>query len=73
MSVPATTNAAPTKGKENPYTKPEIGKCYRCGEAEHKSNECPKRREINMTDYEDEVQIKTKPEDSDFTQEYEDL
>jgi len=40
-----TTTAAPTiKGKENPYAKPRASKCYRCGEPEHRFNECPKRR-----------------------------
>ena len=55
-------------GKENPYAKPEIGKCYRCGEPGHKSNEYLQRRPVNMTDYEDEdeVLIETEPEDFDF-------
>ena len=62
----ATTTAPNAKGKENPYTKPEVGKYYRCGEPGHKSNECPKRRQVNMADYEreDEVEIRTEPEDS---------
>jgi len=30
-STPTTTPAA-AKSKEKPYTKPEIGKCYKCGE-----------------------------------------
>ncbi|KAI4320289.1 hypothetical protein MLD38_033785 [Melastoma candidum] len=48
------------KGKENevvnkqynPYAKPTGDKCYRCGEPGHKSNICPKRRQVNMADYE---------------------
>ena len=38
------------------------------GEPGHRSNECHKRRPINMADYEDEdeVLIETKPEDSYF-------
>jgi len=40
---PATTFAPTTKGKENPYAKPRIDKCYRCGEPGHMSNECSKR------------------------------
>ena len=57
-----------TKDKENSYTKPGVGKCYRCGEPGHKSNECPRRRRVNMADCEDEVEVKieTEPEDSDF-------
>ena len=70
-STPTTTPAI-RKSKDNPYTKPEVGKCYRCGEQEHKSNQCPKRRQVNMTDYEegDDVLVKTEPEDSDFIEEY---
>ena len=35
----------------------------------------PKRKQVNMADYEDEdeVQIETKSEDSDFTEEHGDL
>jgi len=69
MSTP-TTNSVVAKGKKNPYTKPEIDKCYRCDEHGHKSNEGPKRRPVNMVDYEDEdeMQIETEPEDSDFAE-----
>jgi len=53
-STPATTTtAAATKRKENPYAKSEVGKYYRCGELRHKTNKCPKRKQVNMTDYED--------------------
>jgi len=72
MSTP-TINSAVAKGKENLYTKPEIGKCYRCGEPDHRSNECPKKRQVKMADYEGEnVQIETDPEDSNFVKEHED-
>ena len=67
-----TTAIAPTtKVKENPYTKLRVDKCYRHRELEHKSDECPKRRFVNMTDYddEDEVLIETESEDSDFVEE----
>jgi len=67
------TSATPiAKGKENPYTKPVVGKYYRYGEPGQRSNECPKRRQVNKTDYEgeDEVEIVTEPEDSNFAEEY---
>ena len=66
---PVTASAPTTKGKENLYAKPGVGKCYRCSEPG--SNECPKRRPISMTDYEneDEVLIETEPEDSDIVEE----
>ena len=53
-----TAVAPTTKGKENPYTKPGVGKCYKCGESGYKSNECPRRREVNTADYEDEDEVK---------------
>jgi len=60
-----------TKGKKNPYAKPGVGRYYMCGEPGHRSNECPKKRPVNMTDYEDEdkVLIETEPKDSDFVEE----
>jgi len=69
---PATAAAPIAKGKENPYAKSDVGKCYRCGEHGHKSNECSKKRQVNMTDYEgkDRVEIVTESEDTDFVEEY---
>jgi len=67
------TTAGPVaKGKENPYAKPVVGKYYRCNDLEHKPNECTRRRQVNMADYEDEdkVKIETEPEDSDFAEEH---
>jgi len=52
-SAPATTATA-TKSKENSYAKPGVDKCYGCREPGHKSNECPKRKQVKMTDYEDD-------------------
>ena len=63
-STPSTTAIA-AKSKENPYAKPGVGECYMCGRPGRKSNKCPKRRQVNMANYEDEdeVEIKTEPED----------
>jgi len=52
-----TINSVVAKGKENPDIKPEIGKCYRWGEPGNKSNECPKRRQVTMTEYKDEDEV----------------
>ena len=54
--------------KDNLYSKPRIGNCYRCGELGHKSNECRKRIQVTMVDYEekDDVLIETELEGSDF-------
>ena len=51
------TTLAVAKSKDISYSKLEIGKCYRCGENGYKSNECPKRRKINMVDYQDDVLV----------------
>ena len=71
-STSTPTTPAVAKSKNNPYSKPEIGKCYKCRKPEHKSNECPKRRQVNMTDYEkkDIVLIETELEDSNFVEEH---
>ena len=53
-STPTTTPAI-TKSKDNPYIKPGVEKCYKCNEPEHKSNECPKRRQVNIADYEEKM------------------
>jgi len=63
------------KSKDNPYTKPRVGKCYMCDEPGHRSNERPKRRPINIVDYEeeeDDALIEIKPEDLDFIKEHDD-
>jgi len=64
---PATTAVHATKCKNNSYAKPGVGKCYWCGEPGHRSNKCPKRRPVNMADYEDEDEDEV--QDSDFVEE----
>ena len=66
------TTTPTTNGNRNSYVKSGVGKCYMRGGPEHKSNECPRRRQINMADYEDEdkVKIETEYEDSDFAEEH---
>ena len=55
IDTPPTNPTTPTtNGKKNPYAKLGIGKVYKCGELEYRSNECPKRRPVNMADYENE-------------------
>jgi len=73
MSTP-TTNPAVAKGKENLDTKPGIGKCYRCDKPGHKSNEYPKRRQVNMANYGDEGEevVIEDASDSDFIEEHRD-
>ena len=49
-----------------------VGKCYGCGEPGHKINECPKRKQVHMTNYEDDGKEEVKIEelnDSNFAEE----
>jgi len=70
-----------TDTNNNPYDRKEqrqsshqawVGKCYKCSEPKHKSNECSKRRQVNMKDYEerDDMLIETELEDFDFIEEH---
>ncbi|XP_028549168.1 uncharacterized protein LOC110102806 [Dendrobium catenatum] len=36
--------------KENPYSRPTTLKCFRCFQPGHKSNECPKRHQLQILD-----------------------
>jgi len=69
---PPTTKLAVAKSKDNPYTKLEVGKCYRCDESRHRSNECPKKRPVNVADHEEKNDVLTEIEleDYDFTEEH---
>ena len=41
------------KGKsQNNYTRPLLGKCFRCGESGHLSNSCPQRKTIALAEEE---------------------
>ena len=48
-------NFMPAKNS-NPYAKPFGVKCYRCEEVGHHSNECPKRKVVNVVDEDDVVE-----------------
>jgi len=52
-----TITLAVAKSKNDPYSKLGIDKCYRCGELGHKFNECPKRRQVNMANYEEKDDV----------------
>lgn len=34
------------KKNNNPYNRPSLGKCFRCSQQAHLSNECPQRRNL---------------------------
>jgi len=39
LANPTRTTAPIAKGKENPYAKQGVGKCYKCGEPGHRPSE----------------------------------
>lgn len=49
------TTTAGSRGStgNNPYSRPITGKCFRCNQPRHRSNECPARRSVNIVDGED--------------------
>ena len=39
-----------TAKQSNPYAKPILGKCYRCNQPGHRSNECSNRKSVNLVE-----------------------
>ncbi|KAI5672512.1 hypothetical protein M9H77_12876 [Catharanthus roseus] len=48
----------------NPYAKPILGKCFRCRQTSHGSNECPTRKPINVVERDEEETFCSKFKDS---------
>ena len=74
--APATTTIAAAKSKKNPYAKFGVGKRYSCGKLGHEFNECPKSKQVNIADYEDDEEEGFEIEelnDSDFAEEHREL
>lgn len=53
------------KKTDNPYARPYVGKCFRCNQQGHKSNECPTRKTINVLNQEEKDEINCEPDGSD--------
>nr|GLL39739.1 uncharacterized protein LOC109163967 [Ipomoea trifida] len=56
-------NFQPQNTTSNPYAKPFVGKCFKCGETGHRSNECRARRSVNL------IEENTGEEDEEFHEE----
>lgn len=40
---------------QNPYNRPSLGKCFRCGQTGRLSNECPQRKTVAYMEDEEEI------------------
>ena len=47
----------------NPYARPMVGKCFRCNQPGHRSNECPTRPQAHLLD--------AQTEEDDFKEQFE--
>ncbi|KAA0063032.1 zf-CCHC domain-containing protein [Cucumis melo var. makuwa] len=57
------------RGKtQNNYTRPSLGKCFRCGEPDHLSNNCPQRKTIALAEDEDTYTSETDREEEEETE-----
>ncbi|KAI5666994.1 hypothetical protein M9H77_16847 [Catharanthus roseus] len=45
------------KAATSPYVKPILGKSFRCGQPNHRSNECPTRKPVNVVERDEEKVI----------------
>ncbi|XP_073263062.1 uncharacterized protein [Populus alba] len=45
-----TAGVVPPEAPRNPYARPTSDKCYRCGQQEHRSNQCPKRGAVHLVE-----------------------
>jgi len=41
----------------NPYACPSTLKCFRCSQSGHKSNECPQRKQVQLAEFEDGLEL----------------
>lgn len=57
----------PKTNENSPYARPTVGKCFRCNQSGHRSNQCPTRKPIHIVDtFQDDEEDEPNNEDLNF-------
>uniref|UniRef100_A0A6N2LY08 CCHC-type domain-containing protein n=1 Tax=Salix viminalis TaxID=40686 RepID=A0A6N2LY08_SALVM len=66
-----TAGPVPPEAPRNPYSRPSMDKCYRCGQPGHRSNQCPKRGVVNLIEQGEDPDVEAEGTDYEAEDLYE--